>query len=166
MSDGKLNAPTEASADAERIAEDLMAALRENAKELLKDEGYLFWDNGLSIIRQHITAALTTIVAELKDEIVNLQFQLKTANTHNAEHEADYLAVWKAIKQPDETVAEAAKRVVKELDRLRAEVKELREVFQRVQCLANGEEQVADGTEAEGALLLIDAAISAAMKGE
>lgn len=51
-----------------------MERLRRNAKELCKDEGYLFWDNGLSILREHFKP-LTQRIQEL--EAINRELEQK-----------------------------------------------------------------------------------------
>lgn len=48
-----------------------------------------------------------------------MEFRLKQAERRNIEHESDYLAVWKTIKEPHETLLESCKRVVRERDELR-----------------------------------------------
>lgn len=54
---------------------------------------------------------------EMRDKILSLEFKLKQEKAKNAEHEQDYLAVWKAIKEPNETVLGAVKRVIKDRDK-------------------------------------------------
>lgn len=54
---------------------------------------------------------------EMRDKLLSLEFRLKQEQAKNAEHEQDYLAVWKAIKEPNETVLDAVKRVIKERDK-------------------------------------------------
>ena len=50
---------------------------------------------------------------------LEMEFRLKQAERRNIEHENDYLAVWKAIKEPNETLLDSCKRVVRERDELR-----------------------------------------------
>lgn len=59
-----------------------------------------------------------------RDLALEMEFRLKQAERRNIEHENDYLAVWKAIKEPNETLLDSCKRVVRERD-------ELRYVFER-----------------------------------
>jgi hypothetical protein len=47
-----------------------------------------------------------------------MEFRLKQAERRNVEHEDDYLAVWKAIKRPNETVLEACERILRQRDEL------------------------------------------------
>lgn len=54
---------------------------------------------------------------EMRDKIISLEFKLKQEQQKNAEHERDYLAVWKAVKEPNETVVQAVRRVVLERDK-------------------------------------------------
>jgi hypothetical protein len=49
-----------------------------------------------------------------------MEVRLKQAERRNVEHEDDYLAVWKAIKRPNETVLEACKRILLQRDELLA----------------------------------------------
>ena len=50
---------------------------------------------------------------------LEMEFRLKQAERRNIEHEDDYLAVWKVIKEPNETLLDACKRIVRERDDLR-----------------------------------------------
>jgi hypothetical protein len=49
---------------------------------------------------------------------LEMEFRLKQAERRNIEHEDDYMAVWKAIKEPNETLLESCKRVVRQRDNL------------------------------------------------
>lgn len=66
-------------------------------------------------------------VAALRDENNTLAFRLASVQNEHADHEKDYLAVWKLIKQPNESVVDAVKRVVEEAAALRARVEILSE---------------------------------------
>ena len=55
---------------------------------------------------------------EAQDAALEMEFRLKQAERRNVEHEHDYLAVWKAIKRPNETVLEACKRILRQRDEL------------------------------------------------
>lgn len=85
------------------------------------------------VVEQAIWRAIAEItpdeITELRERIVSLQFQLKTSQSQNDEHEQDYMAVWKLIKQPNETVVEAAKRVVKELAAAQKEIESIADLF-------------------------------------
>lgn len=49
---------------------------------------------------------------------LEMEFRLKQAERRNIEYEDDYMAVWKAIKEPNETLLESCKRVVSQRDNL------------------------------------------------
>jgi hypothetical protein len=55
---------------------------------------------------------------EAQDAALEMEFRLKQAERRNVEHEDDYLAVWRAIKRPNETVLEACKRILRQRDEL------------------------------------------------
>lgn len=44
---------------------------------------------------------------ELHQEVIAAQFWREHAQRTNAEFEADYLAIWKAVKEPDKTVLDS-----------------------------------------------------------
>ncbi len=71
---------------------------------------------------------------EAQDAALEMEFRLKQAERRNVEHEDDYLAVWKAIKRPNETVLEACKRILCQRD-------ELLEAMQRIDPFPNDEIQ-------------------------
>lgn len=48
-----------------------------------------------------------------------MEFRLKQSERRNIEHEDDYIAVWKAIKEPNETLLDSCNRVVNERDNLK-----------------------------------------------
>jgi len=62
-------------------------------------------------VLQRELAEITEQLDEVVDENHSLKFQLKTEKHLNEEHEKDYLAIWKLIKKPNETVVDAAKRI-------------------------------------------------------
>ena len=49
---------------------------------------------------------------------LEMEFRFKQAERRNIEHEDDYMAVWKVIKEPNETLLDSCKRVVGERDDL------------------------------------------------
>lgn len=49
------------------------------------------------------------------------EFALSCEKSKNADHEKDYLAVWKLIKRPDETVVQSIRRVLSEVEQLKAD---------------------------------------------
>jgi hypothetical protein len=55
---------------------------------------------------------------EAQDAALEMEFRLKQAERRNVEHEDDYLAVWRAIKRPNETVLEACNRILRQRDEL------------------------------------------------
>lgn len=61
-------------------------------------------------------AAALDEVAELKAKLTAADFFLAQSRTENTEHEQDYLAIWRLIKEPNETVVDAVKRLVAERD--------------------------------------------------
>lgn len=76
--------PTETGAvDVDAYASACMECLRCNAKELCKDEGYLLWDNGLSILREHFKP-LTTRITQLEKENERLKGDLNWQNNRNS----------------------------------------------------------------------------------
>lgn len=53
-----------------------------------------------------------------RNTALEMEFRIKQVERRNMEHEDDYLAVWKIIKEPNETVLDACKRIVRERDDL------------------------------------------------
>lgn len=92
-----------------------MRALLVRSKEMA--ESRLYKDIDAFLSNNSPGQPILDELAELKNRIVSIEFENKTLATQNKEHEKDYLAVWKAIKKPDETVVEAATRVRDELER-------------------------------------------------
>jgi hypothetical protein len=70
-------------------------------------------------------------IEDLTNENHALKFQLKTEKHLNKDHEDDYLAVWKLIKQPNETVVGAAKRIKTELAEVTKQRDDLADALQR-----------------------------------
>jgi hypothetical protein len=52
-------------------------------------------------------AVLAEEVRRLRGEVVSAQFWREHAQRTNTELEQDYLAIWKAVKEPDKTVLES-----------------------------------------------------------
>lgn len=59
------------------------------------------------------------IIREYQARIADLEFRIGCLKAEHRDHEKDYLAVWKLIKRPDETVVDAVKRIVAENETLR-----------------------------------------------
>jgi len=57
--------------------------------------------------------------AELREKVNSLEFRLAQEKHLNDDHDRDYLAVWKLIKRPDETVVQAVQRVKAENEAMR-----------------------------------------------
>ena len=72
--------------------------------------------------------AMTKERDEWADKCLSNEFRLVCAKAENVDHEVDYLAIWKLVKQPNENVVDAVKRVVKERDTEREKVAKLRKV--------------------------------------
>lgn len=58
-------------------------------------------------------------IAQLREKVNSLEFRLSQEKHLNTDHEQDYLAVWKLIKRPDETVVQAAQRLKTENEAMR-----------------------------------------------
>ena len=114
IEDFKAETSKESSAVEERnealdIAEKHENRYREIKKQLADDKAHL------ALIKQERDEAIEQ-VKELKDQNHSLMFRLSQERTMNRDHEDDYLCVWKLIKEPNETVVQACKRIVRERD--------------------------------------------------
>jgi hypothetical protein len=67
------------------------------------------------IAMREFARQLETELAEANERASSAEFRLNQEKHRNDDHEQDYLAVWKLIKRPDETVVQAAQRVSGEL---------------------------------------------------
>ncbi len=65
---------------------------------------------------------------ELRTKVNSLEFRLSQEKHLNTDNEQDYLAVWKLIKRPDETVVQAAQRLKSENEAMRAAITELKNI--------------------------------------
>lgn len=79
---------------------------------------------------------LETELAEAKDRAMAAEFRLSCAVNANADHEQDYLAVWKLIKQPNETVVQAVQRVVNEPAEARRELSAIKHHMDSCRAIA------------------------------
>jgi hypothetical protein len=70
-----------------------------------------------------------------REMALEMEFRLKQAERRNIEHEDDYLAVWKVIKEPNETLLDACKRIVRERDGLRINAETNREGMAKAQLI-------------------------------
>lgn len=77
---------------------------------------------------------------ELKDHVSLLEFRIGSLKSEHADHEQDYLAIYKLIKKPDENTVDAVKRVVsenaglrKDRERLVAALESARDALERDQ---------------------------------
>lgn len=77
---------------------------------------------------------------EAQDAALEMEFRLNQAERRNVEHEGDYLAVWRAIKRPNETVLEACNRILRQRD----ELLEALEACRYDSCELLGERALAD----------------------
>lgn len=59
------------------------------------------------VVAQH--EAKQEEIDEMRERLNSLEFRLAQEKHLNTDHEQDYLAVWKLIKKPDETVVQAAR---------------------------------------------------------
>jgi len=71
------------------------------------------WIVGESLVSAEFARSLERRLAQATADALDMEFRLKQAEQRNIEHESDYLAVWKEIKQPNETVLQAVRRVVR-----------------------------------------------------
>lgn len=73
----------------------------------------------LLALKERVCAVEENDAADLevwRDRAITMEFLLTQAKTENAVHERDYLAIWRLVKAPNETVVDAVKRVIKERD--------------------------------------------------
>lgn len=68
---------------------------------------------------------LETELNEANERATLAEFRLNQEKNLNRDHEQDYLAVWKLIKMPDETVVQAAQRLNSENTTMRDVIRQL-----------------------------------------
>ncbi len=97
---------------------------RDAAREELRDikDAYNQARSDLTSDEVHCSCcpALKAQLAKANDQVSSSEFRAKMANCQHNELEDDYLAIWKLIKLPNESVVGAVKRLVSELTALRA----------------------------------------------
>jgi hypothetical protein len=71
-----------------------------------------------------VRPAIQPAIEAMREKMNSLEFRLSQEKHRNADHEQDYLAVWKLIKRPDETVVQAAQRIKAENEAMREAIRE------------------------------------------
>jgi hypothetical protein len=56
------------------------------------------------------------LIEHYKEEALKWEFRYKQERFQNLDHEKDYFEIWKLIKEPNENVVDAVKRIIRERD--------------------------------------------------
>jgi hypothetical protein len=66
------------------------------------------------------------LIEYYKEEALRWEFRYKQEKNQNLDHEKDYFEIWKLIKEPDESVVGAVKRIIRERDKALGELEKIK----------------------------------------
>ncbi len=121
---GMPTLPLEKWADAARQMEDIeQAFIKANIYDIDALKANIFQirlDVGKPLERIIVGGRIYVLDSEhgehYKEEALKWEFRYKQEKNQNLDHEKDYFEIWKLIKEPNENVVDAVKRVIKERD--------------------------------------------------
>jgi hypothetical protein len=112
------------------LSKHILCQIRINAGEPLKEydaggKKYILIDKAKMSLPYHQDEK---DVEHYKEEALKWEFRYKQEKNQNLDHEKDYMEVWKLIKEPDESVVGAVKRIIRERDKALKKLEDVKDI--------------------------------------